>query len=451
MALTREALRADVHDRVFRLAEEPPPGTGVAASAPGEGPRARVSAAPPGAEDDPGHESPLDEPFPRLEPPPPPPRRIGAEAELIPLGGSPLRVRRISETLPWVRRHAEEHGWREDAAAAVPRFLLEDGGVLFFEPGGQLEYSSAPHWGPSALLSTLRAVLGPLEESARAAGVELVGRGIDPVTPAAEVPLQLCSPRYVRMDRYLSLGGPAGPRMMRQTASLQVNLDFPSEPLLAWRVMNAAAPYLTAMFANSAVYAGGITGHRSFRAATWRALDPARTGILGADSAVEEYLGFALGAPWFLGQGEGGYAPFGERLPVATEEDWRAHLTTLFPEVRPRGYLEVRSIDALPPEWYAAPLVLLEGLLHHRPSLEEAAERLGEPSRELLMVAGEAGLADAAIAEGAGVLVRLGLAGAAALGSPAVAPPDLASATEFFERYTLARRCLADEAVPVPA
>lgn len=444
VGLGRDALRADIHDRVFRLAEEPPASEGLPAP----------SREPPGAYDDAGHDSPLEDPFPRLEPPPPPPRRIGAEVELIPLAGSPPRACRIHErTLPWLRRHAAANGWSEDGAAAVPRFLLPEGGVLFFEPGGQLEYASAPHWSPSTLLATLRSVVEPLVESARFDGVDLVGLGVDPVTPASEVPLQLHSPRYVRMDRYFSHRGPAGPRMMRQTASCQVNLDFPSQPLLGWRAMNAAAPYLVALFANSARYAAAPTGHPSFRSVTWQRLDPTRTGIfrasVRAEEAVEEYLEFALAAPWFLGSDPA--VPFSDRLRSATTEEWRAHLTTLFPEIRPRGYLELRCIDALPPAGYPAPIVLLEGLLHHRPSLEEAVERLGLPSRELLVRAGEVGLAEPRLRSGATLLARLGLAGAEALGPAVVNPADLAAAADFFERYTLAGRCPADDPVPVAA
>lgn len=438
--LTRALLRADVRDRIFRLADKPAPPL----------PPARTR---PGSLDDPGHGSPDEEPFPRLDPPPPPPRRIGMEAELIPVDaeGRACPVTGPGPaTLPWVRRHAATLGWEEDATAAVPRFLLPDGSVLFFEPGGQLEYSTVPHLGPSALLARLREVVKGLEESAHAAGVSLLGVGMDPRTPLAQVPLQLESERYLRMDRYLSTLGAAGRRMMRQTASCQVNLDFPPEPLAGWRLANAAAPYLLAMFANSPLYEGRPTGYRSTRARVWRELDPTRTGLLRAplrgEAAVDEYLEFALGARWFLGEsGVGDYPPFRLVLEELTDADWRAHLTTLFPEVRPRGYLEIRSLDALPPAWYAAPLVLLTGLLHHPPSLEEAVQRLGEPDPALLERAGAAGLRDPELAVGAGALVRLGLEGAAAIGTPELAPGDLAEAADFFERFTLRGRSPADD------
>lgn len=431
--LTRDALHADVRDRVFRLAEHPEP------------PRVPRAEVPPGTLDDPGHAFPLDDLFPRLDPPPPPPRRIGAEVEWIPVSmasGRAVPIEGEGGSLAWLRQHAAAHGWSEDGEAAVPRFLLPGGGVFFFEPGGQLEYASPPHSGPGPLLGDVRRVAEALEASAHAAGTRLVARGLDPVTPLADVPLQLCSPRYLRMDRYLSALGQAGPLMMRQTASCQVNLDFPDEPLLAWRVLNAAAPFLTAMFASSPLREGRATGHVSTRAAIWRALDPARTGIfrapLEADAAAAEYLDFALAAPWFLAEGPGGgYAPFGDRLSEADEIQWRAHLTTLFPEVRPRGYLEVRSIDALPAALLPAPVVLLTGLLHHRASLHEAVDRLGEPNPELLTAGATAGLADRRIAAGARTLVRLGLDGARALGPDVVPTRELEGAARFFETRTL--------------
>lgn len=441
--LTREALHADVRDRVFRLAERPHAG--------GQAP---AGGGPAGALDDPGHASPLEEPFPRLDPPPPPPRRIGAEVEWIPVAaatGHVLPIEGEGGSLAWLRAHAGAHGWQEDGDAAVPRFMLPGGGVLFFEPGGQVEYASPPHLGPGPLLADLRAVAAGLEASARAAGARLLGVGLDPRTPLAEVPLQLCSPRYVRMDRYLSRAGEAGPLMMRQTASCQVNLDFPDEPLLAWRVLNAAAPFLTAMFATSPLRAGRATGHVSTRAAIWRALDPARTGLLraplDADAAAAEYLDFALAAPWFLGDAPGdGWPPFGALLETADEAQWRAHLTTLFPEVRPRGYLEVRSIDALPAPLHAVPIVLLTGLLHHRAILHEAVEQLGDPDPALLVAGGEVGLADARIAHGARTLAALGLEGARALGGSVVPEEALEAAARFFETRTLRGRPALDAA-----
>jgi glutamate--cysteine ligase len=117
--------------------------------------------------------------------------------------------------------------------------------------------------------------------------------------------------------------------------------------------------------------------------------------------------------------------------------DWQEHLTTLFPEVRPRGYLELRCIDAIPPSCYAAPIVLVSGLLYDPASLVTVNDLLGSPNRDLLPVAAASGLGDAAIAGVARDLVSIGLAGARRLGEDRVAAEDLEAAADFFARYSL--------------
>jgi len=199
---------------------------------------------------------------------------------------------------------------------------------------------------------------------------------VDPCAALDDVPLQLTADRYRLMDAYFARHGSAGQTMMRQTASLQINVDLGDAPFRRWRVLNAAAPVLLAMFANSPRYAGADTGHLSWRAHLWRELDPLRTGVRGVTTdAVGEYLGFALAAPWmFHPTAAGEYRPFGAWLAdgMASLDDWRTHLTTLFPEVRPRGYLELRSLDALPPAQLATPLVLVAGLLADTEALRAA-------------------------------------------------------------------------------
>jgi glutamate--cysteine ligase len=388
------------------------------------------------------------------------PRRIGAEVELVALlagthAPAPLVAAEGPATLPLLRRHAARHGWTEKFSAyGPPCFVLPDGGVVSYEPGGQVELSAAPFASASALLDSLRGAVLPLVAAARDEGFELLTVGMDPHNPGDAVPLQLCGPRYGRMAEYLAGIGPHGARMMRQTASVQVNLDWAGYPLDAWRVLNAAAPYLTAVFANSPVYAGAPTGHRSTRAHAWRELDPARTGAFACvGDAVDEYLEFALRAPAILlPWPEGEARPAGEWLARGEMggEEWRTHLTTLFPEVRPKGYAEVRSIDMLDAEWWAAPIALLAGITFDPAARRAAAELLGDPDPGLLRRAGQVGLADPEIARVAADLFAVGLEGAAALGDRFLAPADLEAAREFYERYTRRALAPADDASPAP-
>ena len=377
--------------------------------------------------------------------------RIGAEVEIIPIDAVsgrplPLEGRDGESTLGILRRAGADVGWRErrSAKASVPEVELPDGGRITFEPGGQIEISSAPNESLSVLVRRLRETVNAIENAAPS-GVELLSCGIDPRTRVEDVPPQLNADRYRRMLRHFERIGPSGARMMRQTASFQVCVDGGERPELTWNVLNALAPYMVAIFANSPRYAGRETGHRSYRRYIWGTLDPYRTGLLGLqDDPVDEYLQFALDAQAFLMPDvNGAAAPFSHWLSrgEASAADWCTHLSTLFPEVRPRGYFELRSADVVAPQWYAVPLVLVSGLVYHGPNLEIAADFLGAPDPALLVRSGRVGLADPMLAERASILADLALEGCAALGSPFVDPADVASAAEYFDRYT--RRALS--------
>ena len=380
-----------------------------------------------------------------------PARRIGAEVELIPVESSTGRRCGIEEgefpgTLPFLRQYGGRLGWTESLTSkGTPCFSLSQGGTLTFEPGGQLEYSSPPCRSASALLHLLRSIIPPLRAAASWEGIDLLPLGMDPFNTADEAPMLIHATRYQRMADYLARKGPDGARMMRQTAAFQVALDFDDEPWLRWRVLNAAAPFVTAIFANSPIYAHERTGHLSTRAHVWRMLDPLRTGIPYDESApVQAYLAFALDAPAILLPTVGGeYRPFGEWLTRAqlTAGEWQDHLSTLFPEVRPRGHLELRSPDAVAPEWYAAPLALTSGILYDSAALHAAADILPAPDAALLERAGRLGLHDPDIARTAADLFEIALAGCAGLGAGYCHPSDIEEARDYFDRYT--RRALA--------
>jgi glutamate--cysteine ligase len=372
--------------------------------------------------------------------------RIGAEVEVIPIdvrSGRPLSLetRNGVSSLSILRRAGSAAGWceRRSAKANVPEIVLADGGRITFEPGGQIEISAAPNASLSGLVGRLQDTIAAIA-CASPPDVKLLSCGIDPQTPIDEVAPQLDAERYRRMLQHFERIGPSGARMMRQTASFQVCVDGGETPERTWRVLNAVAPYMVAIFANSPRYNGHETGHRSYRSHVWRSLDPKRTGVLGMqDDVVEEYLTFALDAPALLMPDIGdATASFGDWLVrgAATLDDWRVHLSTLFPEVRPRGYFELRSADVVSPEWYAAPLVLIAGLVYHRPNLEAALGVLGAPDFDLLVRAGRDGLTDPTLRANAPTLCDMALEGCAALGSDFVEQADLERAAEYFDRYT---------------
>jgi glutamate--cysteine ligase len=382
-------------------------------------------------------------------------RRVGAEVELIPVDAATRRPCPLEEgagpaTLPFLRRFGSRQGWVEQRTAkGVACFTVPGGGSITFEPGGQIEYASPPSRSATTLINRLRGVVVPLRAAASAEGITLLTVGIDPRNPVEQVPLQLSCDRYVRMAAHFARIGRSGARMMRQTAALQISVDFEDEPFVRWRLLNALAPFVTAVFANSPMYAGRYTRHRSYRAHCWRTLDPDRTGLpYDEKEPIDRYLDFALDAPAILlPTVDGRCASFRSWLSRANPsvDEWETHLTTLFPEVRPRGHLELRSIDAIDPAWYPAALAMVAGLAYEPRARRAALDLLPAPDLGLLERAGRLGLADPALAHTASDLFELALAGCAVLGTKFLQPAHLDEARAYFERYTRVGRSPADE------
>lgn len=379
-------------------------------------------------------------------------RRIGAEVEFLAHDDAtdlplPLLDQRTG-LIPILRRHAARHKWIERPGyGAVPRFDIVGRATITFEPGGQLEVSTVPCASVSALTALLRDIVSPLRQALLDEGVRLESIGVDPYNDARDIPLQLSVDRYERMTRYFESIGPYGIRMMRQTAAIQISIDRGTAPSERWRLLNDLAPYLIAIFANSPHYLGAETGHRSYRAHCWRGLDASRTGVSVADDdAAAAYTRFALTAnDIHAASGAETYLPFSRRIADgASDAAWQAHLTTLFPEVRPRGHFEVRSCDAIDPRWVAAPIVLIAGLAYDEHAAKEAS-LLAADSRALLRAAGETGLGDTAIARTARDLFQLALDGARRLGSAYVDANDLGVAEDFFRDHTARGRSPADD------
>jgi glutamate--cysteine ligase len=369
-------------------------------------------------------------------------RRIGLEIELLPMladSARPCPLERGDDarsTLGFLRPYGFAAGWREHRSAkGAPYFGLPNGWTLTFEPGGQIELCTTPSASVSALAREASDVLTRLRGAAGDAGIDLLSVGIDPVNDISSVPLQLESPRYVAMTRYFERIGPSGVRMMRQTAATQVSVDAGREPEDRWRFLSDLTPYLTALFANSTRYLGEESGFQSFRAHCWRSLDASRTGVPHPElTACEGYARFALDAFDMTRTDERGeYRSFADWVLAGHGDaaEWENHLTTLFPEVRPRGHLEVRSLDALPPEEIIAPAVLIAGLTYDARAAAEARHVVPMIQADMLNRAARCGLYDSEIASVATELVRIALRGAAALGENFVTAADVERAGEL--------------------
>jgi glutamate--cysteine ligase len=383
-------------------------------------------------------------------------RRIGAEIEMLPLFAEsrlpcPLEATPHDSrcTLGFLRPYGAGLGWREcRSAKGAPYFSLPNGATLTFEPGGQLELCTPANVSVSGLLRETRVILDRLRSGASDAGIDLVSVGIDPSNAIDRVPLQLHSIRYVEMTRYFDSIGPSGVRMMRQTAATQVSVDGGAEPADRWRLLADLAPYLTAIFANSPRYAGVDTGFRSFRAQCWRELDASRTGVPHPElPPVEAYTRFALDAVDMTRRdADGLYRSFSDWAQDGkwTEAQWDNHLTTLFPEVRPRGHLEIRALDAVDSPAVTAACVLVAGLTYDVDAAKQARRLVGAADEESLNHAARCGLRDPAIGETAESLAEIGLKGASALGDQVIAGAELEEAVAFFSAWTFRRRSPAD-------
>jgi len=362
-------------------------------------------------------------------------------------------------------------------------------GTLTVEPGGQVELSSRP--GPSLTL-TVDAVhrdVSALRRRAARCGARLVGIGVDPVRDPRRTANH---PRYDAMEHYLDHWGAAARIMMCSTASVQVNVEAgiegrtcathagPADPGAAharedadpdrtgpptsfrarWDLLHAIGPALVAAFANSSTYAGRPTGWKSYRQAVWLGLDPSRTGLpsgrLG-DDLESAWTRWALDAPLMLVRRELGpwTAPRGVRFrdwirhgrvavpdrPPPTTDDLAYHLTTLFPQVRPKGHLEIRFIDAQPGSWWRVPTAVIGALLDDDTAWQLAQDACA-PIEGRWGDAARVGMADPDLSTAANRVLQ---AAATAL---ARRPGTALFATQvegYLERWTARGRCPADD------
>ncbi len=247
------------------------------------------------------------------------------------------------------------------------------GSTVTFEPGGQLELSSAPAPGVADCWSTLQSDIDHVRAALAAIGLRLLWTAIDPFR---EPHRQLSHPRYDAMEAYFDRRGPEGRLMMCSTASVQVNLDAGADAAdiaRRWRVLHAVGPAMVAAFANSPRFAGRQTGWKSARQAVWQRLDPRRTRSPYGPDPVAAWADYALDAPLMMRRaGEHWHSDpgltFRQWLDLRPDaghvlDDLDYHLTTLFPPVRPRGWFEIRYLDVAPAAYWPVPMAVLTALV----------------------------------------------------------------------------------------
>lgn len=239
------------------------------------------------------------------------------------------------------------------------------GGAISLEPGGQFELSGAPLETIHQTCNELMAHLAQVREVAKPLGIGFLGMGMTPNWTRADIPV-MPKGRYKIMTAYMPKVGKLGLDMMYRTCTVQSNHDFSSEADMVrkMRVALALQPVGTALFANSPFTEGKPNGMLSFRSEIWRDTDNARAGMLPwvfeSGMGFERYVDYALDVPmYFLKRGDqyidvsgksfrdhfNGKLISGER---ATISDWANHISTIFPEVRLKRYIEMRGSDGGP-------------------------------------------------------------------------------------------------------
>lgn len=324
--------------------------------------------------------------------------RIGAEHEKFPFYKSDLTPvpyegpRGIWALLEGMRGRL---GWEpiEDEGKLIGLLDTVGGGAISLEPGGQFELSGAPQ-------ATVHEVAGELDAHLRCAhavadslGIGFLALGVSPKWSLAETPVMPKS-RYRIMSRYMPTVGTRGLDMMFRTATVQANLDFSDEAdmVAKLRVGLALQPLITALFANSPFTDGGLNGLLSARSEIWRHTDAARTGMLSfafeSGMGFERYVDYALDVPlYFVKRGATYHDVAGasfrdllagrlKALPGerATISDWANHLSTIFPEVRLKRYLEMRGADVGPADSICALSALMVGLYYDSDALAAAGD-----------------------------------------------------------------------------
>ncbi len=332
--------------------------------------------------------------------------RIGTEHEKFLVASAthlPIPYEGPGGVLALMQGLMARYGWepiREgETIIALKRPAGEAGGTVSLEPGGQFELSGDPLRTLHDVAAETAGHIDQVKAIGGALGIKALGLGFTPEATRAQMPT-MPKRRYAVMTRYMPKVGKLGLDMMYRTCTVQVNLDFSSEADMVQklRVSLALQPVATALFANSPFTDGKPNGFKSMRGEVWRDTDNARAGNLPfafePGMGYERYVDYALDVPMYFIYRDGQYidvagASFRDFMAgrlakvlgrpelsgiEATIEDWSDHLTTLFPDVRLKRFLEMRGadggliphIDGLPAFWV--------GLLYDRTALDAASE-----------------------------------------------------------------------------
>ncbi len=323
--------------------------------------------------------------------------RLGLEYEqfVTDPAGLPWPYRGAHGVGAMLERLRQRSGW--EALMEGPHLLglkAADGRSLSLEPGAQIEFGSTPCVDLAALAAEVAQYMGHLDALEQEFDCRFVTLGAHPTSAPDEIE-RIPKQRYDILEPYLRDAGELGLWMMKATAGVQVNFDHADEAdaMLKLRTVFALAPVFNALFANSSVKAGQLSGYASWRGHVWTRTDDARCGIVPSlsrdGSTFDDYIQWVLDLPMLYVYRDGAQVDMRGRSfrqffesGEATRDDWEQHLSTPFPEVRFRPQLELRCADTQCPLLALALAALVQGVFYDQTSLQKAWELTADWSHE---------------------------------------------------------------------
>jgi glutamate--cysteine ligase len=323
--------------------------------------------------------------------------RVGTEYEKVGID------RRSGKAIPYsgprgvesiLKRLIDRFGWEPEEQDGHIIALSRDNAQITLEPGGQIELSGEPCDSIHCTYAEFTQHIRELLEVSDPLDVVFLGLGMQPVSRLDEIEW-VPKKRYRIMGPYMPKVGRLGQRMMKQTATVQANIDYRDEKdaMAKFRTGMGLTPIFISMFANSPICDGQLNGYRSYREHIWTDTDKSRSGMLkfafSPEVSFAHYVEYALDVPMYFivrnkdyidmtGTTFRHFLAYGWRGERATLEDWHDHLTTLFPETRIKRYIEVRSADSQPPELMPALSAIVKGAFYESDCLDAAWDLVKE-------------------------------------------------------------------------
>ncbi len=287
---------------------------------------------------------------------------------------------------------SENYSWEKVLEDNKVISLKKNGSSITLEPGGQLELSGAPLKNLFETCKEVNTHKDELNEVCKSLGISFMGMGVLPKWDLSKIEI-MPKKRYKIMSKYMPKVGEHGLDMMMRTTTIQANFDFSSEEDMKkkMRVAQSIQPCVVALYANSPFINGRLTKFQSFRSYIWTKTDPDRTGLLKFiyenDFSFEKYVDYLLDIPMYFIIRDKKYInctdkTFREFINneesnfIANLDDWKNHLTTVFPEVRLKSYIEVRGADGGPWSRVCALPAFWTGILYDEDILNTTWEQV---------------------------------------------------------------------------